>query len=335
MEQNVYNKEGASNESRGDKNCKGDKRWEGMRALGGRSRLSVHAMNFNIPTDQGVHDHVKGQYSQDSWRYKVLKFLHSNKVQIMLIGLLLLDVIILFVELLILAIYPHCSIIVRDAISCCPVTKAVRFLQETTDGSVCELPGTEPAPEYEAGCNENKWEAVDNAETAMFALTITILSIFMIELTISMIALTPQIFFRQFFFLLDFVIITVSLILEVIFHVFHDDLYQSLAGVLVVFRLWRFVRIGHGIMEITNEIAHKEYAGLQAYTEALEELLKEHSIPLPPSEHWLKQKLEDGNLLSEIERAEREKLRKSYELGASRVEEEKANAPDVTSGVVR
>jgi hypothetical protein len=92
---------------------------------------------------------------------------------------------------------------------------------------------------------------IHTVETFLFAVTIFVLSVFMLELTASMIALTPQIFFRQFFFLLDYVIITVSLVLEVVFHVIGDDaIYEYVAGLLVVSRIWRFVRIGHGIVEI-------------------------------------------------------------------------------------
>jgi hypothetical protein len=48
-----------------------------------------------------------------------------------------------------------------------------------------------------------------------------------------------------------------------------DDLYQSLSSVLVVFRIWRFIRIGHGIVELTNEAAHREYDKLVVYTNEL------------------------------------------------------------------
>jgi uncharacterized membrane protein len=112
-------------------------------------------------------------------------------------------------------------------------------------------------------------------------ITVLILSLFMIELTVSMVALTPGVFFHQFFFALDYIIISISLILEITFHALGDDLYQSLSGLLVIARLWRFVRIGHGIVELTNEAAHSEYSHLLMYTNELRALLAENSIPLP------------------------------------------------------
>jgi len=108
----------------------------------------------------------------------------------------------------------------------------------------------------------------------------------------------------------------------VTFHFLKDDIYQSLAGMLVVVRIWRFIRIGHGIVEITNEMAHDEYDGLLAYTEALEKILIEHDIALP--EHgWVKHSSSHGsglggdgsnqhNILTDIEMAHREKLRQKY-----------------------
>jgi len=195
--------------------------------MGGR--LSVRSMNFNIPTTQGAHDHAKEEHGSRSWQYRALKFIHSDNVQRLLMALLFLDVIILFVELLILANYPHCSIIERDAISCCPPATteeadAVRFLEsssehgEAEEHNFCEASSSSenllPFPQYEAGCDEHKWSTVHTVEEVLFALTITILSIFFVELNVSMVALSPQIFFRQFFFMLDYIIITVSLVLE-------------------------------------------------------------------------------------------------------------------------
>ena len=341
--------------------------------------LSTRALNFNIPTTQGTNDHAKEQHGTHSWRYKVLRFVHSGKVQKLLMALLLLDVIILFIEILLLALFPHCSVIVRDAISCCPAEEddehddgagsQLRFLEAASGHGeehhdVCEADDLRAFPEYEAGCDEHKWSTVHTVEEVLFALTITILSIFMVELNVVMIALKPQIFFRQFFFMLDYVIITISLVLErecchtvkkcamvfalncrqltnskyifffsslflfeVVFHFFKNELYQSAAGFLVIVRVWRFVRIGHGIMEVTNEMAHEEYSGLLAYTEALEDICTEHQIELP--EHgWVKHSTghsssgaddDDGtgkprrsNLLREVEMSERKRLRQKY-----------------------
>jgi hypothetical protein len=266
-----------------------------------KGRLSTRQMNFGMPTQLGAEQHVEEEHGQDHWRKRVLTFLHTPQVQMTLMSLLLLDVLILFVELFLLASYPSCSLIERDAISCCPVPEgdaehAARWLLVTEEEGddyghhdVCDDVALEADYESDAGCDAHKWSRVHNAETALFAMTLTILSVFMIELNAEMIALRPAIFFRQFFFLLDYVIISVSLTLEIIFHSLSDDSIQSFVGLLVFVRIWRFVRIGHGIVEITHEVAHKDHEKLVTYTEQLEELLQQHKIALPEdSKHHLR-----------------------------------------------
>jgi hypothetical protein len=246
--------------------------------------VSARGMNFQIPANEAAHHHVREVHGTDSWRYRSMELLHSTKIQIFLMSLLLLDVLILFVELFLLAQYPHGSLIERDGISCCPVIITNTSSDNQNLAEVCDVGITTASslpPYAAAGCDERKWPVVHAMETLLFATTVTILSIFMIELNVSMIALGPGVFFRQFFFALDYVIITVSITLDVAFYVLQEDIYQSLAGVLVLVRIWRFVRIGHGLIEITNEYAHHEHSQLVAYAEALEELCTAHNIVLP------------------------------------------------------
>ena len=173
---------------------------------------------------------------------------------------------------------------------------------------------------YPAGCDEDKWHTIHAIEQAFFYTTIVILSLFFIELNLGMIALTPCIFFRQFFFLLDYVIIAMSLALEITFHVLDEYVYSTMAGLLVLVRVWRFVRIGHGIVELTAEAAHKEYEGLLTYTEELEDRLRANNIDLPgidPDTLMIHRESSDHtdsdkNILHEIEREEREKRRKQW-----------------------
>ena len=282
-------------------------------------RLSVRSMNFGIPTNQGARDHVEEHHGVHSWRYSVLKVLHSNKFQITLMALLLLDVLFIFTEIFLLATYPPCHTIERDGISCCPPPSSTaaasepdhagRFLagdEGSHHDDFCES-GLEPFEEYSVGCDPHKWERVHTAETVLYSLTIAILSTFFLELVISMIALKPQIFFRQFFFALDFVIVSVSLALEISFHALNDDAIQSVVGLLVAARLWRFVRIGHGIVEVTHELAHRQFNDVLAYAEELEALLQQHGVALPASSKLLLKYKEsdEGNLLTEIEREHR------------------------------
>lgn len=80
---------------------------------------------------------------------------------------------------------------------------------------------------------------------------------------------------------MDYVIITVSLVLEIVFYTLRDDIYRSFVGLLVLVRIWRFVRIGHGIVEVTHELSHEEYHKLEHYKDTLVELLKKNDIAFP------------------------------------------------------
>jgi hypothetical protein len=182
-------------------------------------------------------------------------------VQIILASLLFLDVLIIFAELTLWTMYPHCSIIQRDGISCCSPTEQEeqqadgaqdgggryllllqeRFLSggggDNADQEDFCATGLEAQFQNEIGCDEHKWYRVHTAEQVFFGLTMTILSIFMLELLILMIAIRPWIFFRHFFYVLDFVVVSGSIVLESLFHSLGNDLAQTYAGFLIVIRL--------------------------------------------------------------------------------------------------
>lgn len=274
-------------------------------------RLSVRGeYNFAIPSQEGAREFVEVHHGCESWRMKVLEFLHKRTVQYLLIALLLLDVIILFIELFLMTQYPMCSVIERDCFSCCPETSAhvatndLRFLSSEGDHStegICEE-GLTPT-EGTGGCDPHKWENVHHAEFGFFIITIMILSIFFVELNLEMMALHPSIFFRQFFYLLDYLIVTVSLVLELSFHFMNEDNLSTLLGLLIFGRVWRFVRIGHGIIEATSELTHQKYENLIKYTLALEAVVKDKNMddlpPCPRSVHRaLQEQQEEENISS-------------------------------------
>jgi hypothetical protein len=290
---------------------------------GTMGRLSIigDGMNFDIPSNMGTKEHVLLTHGESSWRMKVLHVIHSKKVEYTLAALLFLDIILLFAELLLLSYFPHCTLVIRDAISCCSGssnstfdalnnessnntsahdTSARQFFfrvlesalnssssSEENHEEICEYPSVIQDVSYPAGCDENRYSGVHIVEELLFYMTIFILSIFMIELNCAMVALTPSIFFRQFFFALDYFIIVVSLALEITFHALSDELYQSLSGILVIFRIWRFIRIGHGIVELTNEAAHREYEKLVVYTKELRTIILQspNNIVTLPTDH--------------------------------------------------
>jgi hypothetical protein len=236
-----------------------------------------------VPTDSDEMHLAHHVHGEQSWQARVLHFLHRRSVQYVLMGMLLLDVLVLFFDLFLLAQYPSCSIIERDAISCCPAQeRRLRILSES-DGAgeeICAAPAE--VGSYRAGCDPEKYPHVHEAEDTFFIITIIILSAFLLENLVQIAVLSPQVYFRHFFYVLDFFIITVSIALEVVFRVHDDEALQSVVGLLIVGRVWRFVRISHGLIEVTSELNSQRYHDLREYTDELEALLKKEGIPIPP-----------------------------------------------------
>lgn len=78
----------------------------------------------------------------------------------------------------------------------------------------------------------------------LIQLTLVFDSTFFIELSLEIAVLGVKKFFSQIFLALDFFVVTISLIFELVFYSFKSQL-QKVFAILVIFRLWRFVRIGH------------------------------------------------------------------------------------------
>jgi len=302
-------------------------------SLSGTGRLSTHSLNFGIPTNDGARLHVIETHGEDRhWRKTILEILHDHKVQLLLMLLLLLDVMVLFTELFLLAWYPSCSTIERDCIACCGsggvsndedhhrILSVLRVLagsgkDDEHHHDVCE----DVAHEHgwmdshnetffyhgEASCDEHKYERVHNAEFGLFVCTMLILSVFMLELHLEILALGPGVFFRQVFYTVDYAIVTLSFSLELAFHFDHNAALQSVVGLVIFARLWRFVRIGHGIIEITSELTHHQYEDLLAYTEKLEKLLETNKLALPEASKDIHRKLHhtESSMSSEKETA--------------------------------
>ena len=283
-----------------------------------RHNVLIFYYYYYTPANRDVTIHVGNEEGTDSWQYKVLHVLHSSKMQTFLASLLFLDVLILFAELALLTIYPTCNLVERDAISCCPMDNTQedghgRWLAGgSPEHDYCDE-GLQAMKDYQAGCDSHKWHKVHTVEKFLIALTLAILVIFFVELTITMIALKPKVFFRQLFYALDYFIVSVSLGLEILFILRGDEISASLFGLVILGRIWRFVRIGHGIVELAEDVAHERELHLSLYIEELEELLKQNNILIP--EDSLKPGMSQhtkNELLERLEKDLREKKKEHY-----------------------
>lgn len=265
-----------------------------------RPRETRRTSAFILPSSAEELTHVKGRWDDDSWQLKAIQFINSHLVQKILIGLLLTDVMIIFSELAIDAYFPACTLVIRDAISCCPahndasasasteVDDNAHMMRMLSGGGgddshgqdhICASPLA--ATTYEAGCDGHKYPGVHTAHQALFWTTIAILSIFEFELLFLIYLLGPSKFFSQAAYVIDLFVVTCSMALELGLHLAAKVEVDVLPGILVLFRLWRFVRIGHGLVASTYEVQeHKKHMALD-HIELLEERLEGHGEKLP------------------------------------------------------
>eukprot|EP00573_Skeletonema_grethae_P001969 CAMPEP_0201688496 /NCGR_PEP_ID=MMETSP0578-20130828/2244_1 /ASSEMBLY_ACC=CAM_ASM_000663 /TAXON_ID=267565 /ORGANISM="Skeletonema grethea, Strain CCMP 1804" /LENGTH=311 /DNA_ID=CAMNT_0048172833 /DNA_START=13 /DNA_END=948 /DNA_ORIENTATION=- len=273
-------------------------RREEYKRRGDRQRMS-----FAVPTSKEEDACVKERHVTDEnpnpWQYRLLKVLNSPTVQHIIIVMLLLDVFIIFIELAIDAFYPSCDLIERDAVSCCTSDEVVdshdgagevhrfmaginRLLAEKGDGhysDLCTAPLVETSDS--AGCDDHKYPGVHIAHEVLFSFTLIILILFEIELLLMMYLLGPKKYFSRLLYALDLLVVTVSLILEIIFRVVHEDILNDLVGILILFRVWRFVRIGHGLVATTFELQEERMHELKHYVHELEEMVETCGGELP------------------------------------------------------
>jgi hypothetical protein len=71
------------------------------------------SLYFGIPSNQETREHAEVTHGENSWRFKVVAFIHTPLIQKLLMGLLALDVGLLFLEMFLLATF------VRIFFCCC------------------------------------------------------------------------------------------------------------------------------------------------------------------------------------------------------------------------
>jgi hypothetical protein len=125
-------------------------------------------------------------------------------------------------------------------------------------------------------------DAVHTVQNVFAWTSVGILSIFTLEQIAKLIVFGPQYFFK-FWHALDAFIIIASLVLEIVLRQNQDA--REVASLLIIFRLWRLVRIMHGIVEevtVENEERMKNHHRLEKKMQMrINEL--ELQLNLPPS----------------------------------------------------
>lgn len=206
-------------------------------------------------SEQDEVDYVTVLYGKDSTALKVMRWTHSKKVQVSLAVLLLFDVVAVVAELLIDGHYPSCSVVL-DRSTCHNDTQRARLLNgevsQVGDGCVIVC---EAIP-----------ESVETAHKALFIISIVILGIFAVELVI-LLSIMRLHFFRHLLYMIDFIIVITALVLEIALHNSDDATALSL---IVFARIWRLLRLGHGIFTDTREFQKAENEELLERIQQLE-----------------------------------------------------------------
>nr|ADM25825.1 voltage-gated H+ channel protein [Coccolithus braarudii] len=244
-----------------------------QQSLAGAERLHEAFVAFRAQRkDKGhflklisAHDEIEVlilKHSQEAWQVKLMHAIQNHKVQLTLMCLLVVDVLVVCFEIFLDLEYPECRLIKRDGLSCCPVVAAAAVGSHAGhDGlehgrhhghhALCEA-GTEEGA-LGVGCDEHKYPVLHVTHQGLFATSVVILVLFEIELLLLMLAATPCLFFRNIFYALDVLVVTCALALELAPSFMADTETRDLLGLILLARIWRLVRISHGIFSTTHE----------------------------------------------------------------------------------
>ena len=162
--------------------------------------------------------------------------------------------------------FPPCRVITRDAISCCeaPYTNTtdgdaahhlLRMLASKghdTHHSFCEAGYVETSTA--AGCDPHAHQTVHDVHAGLLFTSVVILVLFEVELVALFAALEFN-FCRNPLYVLDWFIVTASLIVELYVYI-NTQTFNDWIGLLILMRAWRFVRIGHGLLTSFYETEH-------------------------------------------------------------------------------
>jgi hypothetical protein len=182
---------------------------------------------------------------------------------------LVLDVVIVVVELFIDAEFPQCGIIERDSVSCCPMPNgscADNTLVEGSYAGLCYEPLRDST--ISTACDPYKFKAVVLLHKSCFGIAVFILGCYEIELFLLFMILRRH-FFRNKLYVIDTVVVTAALVLELAIKLTSSSNSGDVAGVLTFARCWRFVRLGHGLVSSVHEAHSGNVEALNMHVESL------------------------------------------------------------------
>ena len=113
---------------------------------------------------------------------------------------------------------------------------------------------------------------VEEAIHDLVYVSVTILGVFLFELSLQMYAFGIKEWASECLHVFDFIIVSTTFILEVVMH--NNKTVESMIGLLIAFRLWRLVRVIHVTTEALDLQHETEIDHLKEKIESLEEELE-------------------------------------------------------------
>ena len=218
-----------------------------MTSLYPPKRSAPHLPYF-VLSHQNENEYADKHYGPGTWQCRLLGFIHSHRVQATLLFLLGVEVIGLFASIFLNLEYPRCDIIEKSCIA--------------VNASSLEVNGA-----CAAECIHHQF--VEDAELGLEILSLVVLSIFEIEL-LCLLLLLGRIFFYNVAYITDFLVVTVTIALIASVQ---TEVERNLSGLLIFTRVWRFVRVGHGIFTEAMEVREHSFETLEKQIEYLQEVV--------------------------------------------------------------
>lgn len=239
-------------------------------------------------------EYVEEAYDKSSWQRKTFHVLESHSAEVFLIVLLFIDIAIVVVELFLEAQFPACHVVenMPDGylFSCCKAAAGADHDEAGANHDRLLSSGTAEEEHHEfcdagyeqssadVGCDEHALSKLHHIHTALFIVSVSILGLFEIENLLKLYILKGA-FLKNHYYVFDLIIVTLSLTLDVFLKV-KTSIVAELAAMLVIVRLWRFVRIVHGIYINTLKTQYEKTLAtnkaVDKYIKKIEHLIHEH-----------------------------------------------------------
>ena len=198
------------------------------------------------------------QYGEQNWRVKTFQLLHDQRVILTLAFFMFLDIVLLLIGLLLESTYPECSLILPRLD--CGASSCMMVMTDKGEFLKCDKQCVENPP------------SIDSLKELIPNVSICILLVFLFEIMINALVLGVRGFLQNSFLVFDFVIVVVSLGLEMATIMQHlsdaGDLQAITLPLLIFSRSWRLLRLGYS--------AYGEARDL--YERRIDEVTKENDI---------------------------------------------------------